>query len=132
MDSVVGWAEVAGAADSPFLFKSMTVDSKVRCLAKIASVNEVIMKIAATTTVSLLRKLAGPRLPNTVWLDPPNEAPISAPLPDWRRMAPIMRTQMKTWMMTIKVYIWLASGSNQLSNGGDCNKRFSLETSPAD
>jgi hypothetical protein len=45
---------------------SMTVEEKFRCFAKIARLNEVTMKIAATTTVSLLKKLAGPRLPNTV------------------------------------------------------------------
>lgn len=44
----------------------MTVEEKFCCFAKIARLNEVTMNIAATTTVSLLKKLAGPRLPNTV------------------------------------------------------------------
>ena len=60
----------------------MTVEEKLRSFARIARLNEVNMKTAATTTVNLLRKLAGPRLPKTVWLEPPNDAPISAPLPD--------------------------------------------------
>lgn len=55
-----------GAAGSLFDSMSMTVDEKFCCLARIARVNEVTMKMAATTTVSLLKKLAGPRLPNTV------------------------------------------------------------------
>jgi hypothetical protein len=31
----------------------------------------------------LFRKVAAPLLPKSVWLDPPNAAPISAPLPLW-------------------------------------------------
>ena len=69
----------------------MTVDENVCSFARIASLKEVNMKTAATTTVNLLRKFAGPRLPKTVWLDPPKAAPISAPFPDWRRIAPIIR-----------------------------------------
>ena len=57
VEGVVGWA---------FCCRSMTVDAKFRCLAKMARLNDVTMKIAATTTVNLLKKLAGPRLPNTV------------------------------------------------------------------
>jgi hypothetical protein len=60
----------------------MTVDEKVRSFAKIASEREVSINTKAVTTVNLLRKFAGPRLPKTVWLDPPNAAPISAPFPD--------------------------------------------------
>lgn len=64
----VGWAGggVAGAVGSLLGCMSMTVDEKFRCFAKIARLKEVTMKMAATTTVSLLKKLAGPRLPNTV------------------------------------------------------------------
>lgn len=39
------------------------------------------MKIVARTDVNLTKKFAPPELPNTVWLEPPNEALISAPLP---------------------------------------------------
>jgi len=74
----------------------MTVDEKFRCFARMARLNEVSMNTAATMTVSLLRKLAGPRLPKTVWLDPPKAAPISAPFPDCSRMAPIIRKQTNT------------------------------------
>ena len=52
----------------------MTVEEKFRCFARMARLNEVSMNTAATMTVSLLRKLAGPRLPKTVWLDPPPKA----------------------------------------------------------
>jgi hypothetical protein len=44
----------------------MTVEATFRCLAKIAKLSDVTMNTAATMTVSLLRKFAGPRLPNTV------------------------------------------------------------------
>ena len=60
---------------------SMTEEEMLSRLESSARESDVSMKITAATTVTLLRKLAGPRLPNTVWLDPPNDAPISAPFP---------------------------------------------------
>ncbi len=54
------------AAGWLFCCMSITVEAKFRCLAKMARLKDVSMKIAATTTVNLLKKLAGPRLPNTV------------------------------------------------------------------
>ena len=66
---------------------------------------DVSIKTKAVMTVNLLRKFAGPRLPKTVWLEPPNAAPISAPLPDCSRIAPIMSRQTITWMMISKVYM---------------------------
>ena len=48
-----------------------------------ASVSEVSMNSTAAEVVSLFMKVLPPLAPNTVWLPPaPNEAPISAPLPD--------------------------------------------------
>ena len=44
----------------------MTVEENVRSFAKIARLSAVSMKTAATATVNLLKKLAGPRLPKTV------------------------------------------------------------------
>jgi hypothetical protein len=82
LDSLPEAAGVAGAVGAGFWFRSMTVDEKVRFFARTASEREVSIKTNAVTTVNLLKKFAGPRLPNTVWLDPPNAAPISAPLPD--------------------------------------------------
>ena len=79
-----------GVVAAGFLFKSMTVEEKFRSLARMARDNEVNMNTKAVTTVNLLRKFAGPRLPKTVWLEPPNAAPISAPLPDCSRIAPII------------------------------------------
>jgi hypothetical protein len=73
----VGWVS---DGDS-FLFKSMTVEEKVRSLERTARPSEVNIKMIAAATVTLLRNVPGPRLPNTVWLDPPKAAPISAPLP---------------------------------------------------
>ena len=62
---VVAGGSGAGCEVSVFL-RSMTVEENVRSLAMMARLNEVTMKMAATTTVNLLKKLAGPRLPKTV------------------------------------------------------------------
>jgi hypothetical protein len=43
---------------------------------------EVVKKIAASTPVIFAKTFAPPELPNTVWLEPPNDALISAPFPD--------------------------------------------------
>jgi hypothetical protein len=45
------------------------------------SKSEVTIKSTAATVVSLLRNVAAPLLPKSVWLDPPKAAPISAPFP---------------------------------------------------
>lgn len=82
-----------GVVAAGFLFKSMTVEEKFRSFAKMARVNEVNINTKAVMTVNLLKKFAGPRLPNTVWLEPPKAAPISAPLPDCSKIAPIMSRQ---------------------------------------
>ena len=79
-----------GVASAGFLFRSMTVEEKFRSLARMANDRDVNINTKAVMTVNLLRKFAGPRLPNTVWLEPPNAAPISAPLPDCSKIAPIM------------------------------------------
>ena len=47
----------------------------------IAREREVIMKTTADAVVSLLSNVAVPRLPKSVWLELPNAAPISSPLP---------------------------------------------------
>ena len=58
---------------------SMTEDATFSFLESNARLSEVTMKIMAAPTVILLRNVPGPRLPNTVWLDPPNAAPIRHP-----------------------------------------------------
>jgi hypothetical protein len=60
----------------------MIVEAIERSRDRIDKLKEVIMKSAAAPTVSLLRKVAAPRPPKRVWLDPPKAAPISAPFPD--------------------------------------------------
>ena len=55
-----------GAVVAGFLFRSMTVEEKVRSLARIAKDNDVNINTNAVITVNLLKKFAGPRLPNTV------------------------------------------------------------------
>lgn len=71
-----------GAVAAGFLFKSRTVEEKLRSLARMASDNEVNMNTKAVITVNLLKKFAGPRLPNTVWLEPQR-------LHQFRRPSPI-------------------------------------------
>jgi hypothetical protein len=44
----------------------MTVDENACSFARMARKSEVSIKTAATATVNLLKKLAGPRLPKTV------------------------------------------------------------------
>jgi hypothetical protein len=61
-----------------------------RSFDRMASPNDVNMKTTAQPAVNLARKVVAPRPPKIVWLEPPNVAPISAPLPDWRRIAPTM------------------------------------------
>lgn len=59
-------------------------------LAKEIEVNK---KMIATTVVSLLKKVAAPRDPKTVWEAPPKAAPISAPFPAWSRITMIKKVQ---------------------------------------
>jgi hypothetical protein len=48
---------------------------------------DVIINTTAAPIVTLLKKVEAPVLPNTVWLDPPPKtAPMSAPLPDCKRI----------------------------------------------
>ncbi len=84
---MAGGEDVAGGVGpgvvvAGFLFRSMTVDEKFRSLARMAKERDVNINTKAVMTVNLLKKFAGPRLPKTVWLEPPNAAPISAPFPD--------------------------------------------------
>ena len=61
--------------------------------AKYPRVSEVIIKTIAIPVVSLVRKFPAPLLPKIVELEPPNTAPISAPLPCCNRttkMRPIL------------------------------------------
>jgi len=46
---------------------------------------QVIIKITAAAVVILVRKEDAPAPPKTVWLEPPNAAPMSAPLPFCKR-----------------------------------------------
>lgn len=58
---------------------------------------DVTINATAAPMVILLKNGVAPVLPKTVWLDPPpNAAPISAPLPDCRRMISIRAMQTVT------------------------------------
>jgi hypothetical protein len=50
-----------------------------------ASRRHVIIKITAAAVVIFVKNEPAPPPPNTVWLEPPKAAPISAPLPFCRR-----------------------------------------------
>src|SRR6202035_4636181 len=57
---------------------------------------EVAKNIAAIAHVALVSTLPAPVAPNTVWLEPPNTAPISAPFPCWSRITMISARQTTT------------------------------------
>jgi len=52
-------------------------------VAPIVKLREVNMKTMAVAEVSLVRKFPAPELPKIVWLEPPNTALTSEPLPFW-------------------------------------------------
>jgi hypothetical protein len=58
-----------------------------------ASNRDVNIKAIAAPVVSLLRNVAAPLLPNSVWLEPPKAAPISAPLLLWINIMKIRNRQ---------------------------------------
>ncbi len=66
---------------------------------------EVAIKSVARMAVVRVMKLAPPDVPNTVWLEPPKLALISAPLPDCKRIEATRRTMVSTWRMVIAVCI---------------------------
>jgi hypothetical protein len=74
-------------------WRSITVEDVLACFESKARPSEDIIKTMAVPTVTLLRKVPGPRLPKTVWDDPPKEAPISAPFPACSKMEAIIRKQ---------------------------------------
>lgn len=58
------------------------------------------MNMTAAQAVSLLIKVLPPPAPNTDWLPPaPNEAPISAPFPDWNRTTAMSARHTIMWTM---------------------------------
>jgi hypothetical protein len=74
---------------------------------KTARVSEVSIKRMAVIVVILFMNVAAPLLPNSVWLEPPKAAPISAPLLLWIRIIKISARQTIKWMTIIAVYIYL-------------------------
>jgi hypothetical protein len=62
--------------------RSMTFEEERRVRLRTERLNDVKKKRTAVPIVILLKNVAAPRLPKTVWLDPPKAAPMSAPLPD--------------------------------------------------
>jgi hypothetical protein len=66
---------------------------------------QVNINTTAAPVVSLPRNVEPPPPPKSVWEAPPKAAPISAPLPVWRRTIKMSARQAKTWNITIIVYI---------------------------
>jgi hypothetical protein len=75
-----GCSGVAGVASVGTLSKTLLVLCFVLPMVKLKEVN---MKTMAVAEVSLVRKLPAPELPKMVWLEPPNTALTSEPLPFW-------------------------------------------------
>jgi hypothetical protein len=75
--------DVAGAV---VVTPSIIEEDVVFCLLNMkASRRHVIIKITAAAVVSLDKNEPAPAPPNTVWLEPPKAAPMSAPLPFCKR-----------------------------------------------
>ena len=75
-----GCSGVAGVVSAGTSSKTLLVPCFVLPMVKL---NEVNMKTMAVAEVSLVRKLPAPELPKMVWLEPPNTALTSEPLPFW-------------------------------------------------
>src|SRR5208337_298050 len=76
------------------------------CLfATMDNTRDVSINTIAEPVVSLLRNVEAPLLPKIVWLEPPNAAPISAPLPPCSKTMEIKKMQQKMWMITKSVAI---------------------------
>jgi len=63
------------------------------------------MKTIAMPVVIRVRKFPAPLLPKIVELEPPNTAPMSAPLPVWRSTTSIRPMLTIMWTIVIKVII---------------------------
>ncbi len=85
------------------------------------------MKTIAMPVVSLVRKFPAPLLPKMVELEPPNTAPISAPLPVWSsttKMSPILT---RTWMIVTMVNMVFSAKASTY----DLQKLLRFQTRPA-
>jgi len=68
---------------------------------------EVSMNMTAPPIVIFVRSVAGPALPNIVWLEapPPKVEPIVAPFPTWRSTTITMMMLTVIWMTVTSVYM---------------------------
>ena len=82
-------------------------------------------KIAANVEVKRVKKLAPPELPNTVWLEPPRVALMSAPLPDWSKTTRTKRTHVMIWTVVTKEDM-----SSGIAEGGQVLKRLLVISLP--
>jgi hypothetical protein len=98
-------AGAAGAAAAGLLLPDM-IDDDDGFPEMYARVRDVSMKITAAPVVILLRNVVPPPAPKTDWLPLlPNEAPISAPLPDCSSTTAIMKILTATCNIVIAMDI---------------------------
>jgi hypothetical protein len=76
---------------------------------KYPRVSDVSMKTTAIPVVSRVRKFPAPLLPKIVELDPPNTAPISAPLPVCKSTTSIRPKLTMIWITVTRVSIPMSS-----------------------
>ena len=93
----------------------------MRLVADRPSVRDVKKNVTASTVAARLKKVAAPRPPNRVWLDPAPNAPASPPpFPDCNRIVAMRATQAATWiavtMANMKPDMPCTSGPSILSN----------------
>jgi hypothetical protein len=88
------------------------------------------MKMMATAVVIFPRKVPGPLLPKTVWLDPPKTAPMFAPFPACRSTTRIRTIQAITCTMAIRICTFSYPLNGLISD--KLNERNDVQAGPAD
>jgi hypothetical protein len=85
----------------------LSISDELLRVAVYVSAKEVSIKIIATAAVIFPKKVPAPVEPKTVWLEPPNAAPILAPFPACNSTTKISTRQTKTCKITNKVCIFI-------------------------
>ena len=88
--------EFRGWAEKSLSFRSMTVEENVRSLAAWPELSAVSMKTGRDDDREFAQEVGGAAATKDGLTGALNDAPISAPFPDCKRIAPIMRKQINT------------------------------------
>ena len=75
---------------------------------------DVPIKMMAANVVILFNKGTGPSVPNNDWLDPPKDAPISAPLPCCNKTMQMRKTQTITCTAMSRVVIEIEQSEQKI------------------